>query len=247
MKKISILLFLIGVLLILISINPSITGAVIGKDIDISNYISFTLGLSLMFVSSLMYLRAKSLEAIVIPTGGDALNEKRMRVAMKKYESEMGDTPYVLVPGLIDKDKRGRVLRETQQYKIYKELRNQYGLKPSDMIIEGKSTDTLDNYLYSLSKIKKKGINQLQIATSPTQFWRFKMFNREAKREGLVPESFEVKPLYTRESPYEFVYGVLAYVKDYIRLKSEGSLEEASKHKTGVIGKAVKKLLKVGG
>ena len=83
----------------------------------------------------------------------------------------------------------------------------------------------------------------MKIATNPTQYWRFKLFEREAKREGLVDDSFEVEPLYTSESPKEFVYGVLAYVKDYVRVKSAGSLKNAEKQRTGSFGSFLKNIL----
>jgi len=246
MKKLSLSFFIMGIFLIISSFNPSITGAIIGTEVNLSRYALFVFGLTLMCVSSIMYLRSKSLEAIIIPTGGNALNEKRIKAAMEDYASERGDKPYVLVPGLIDRDSKGRVDPKTQQYKIYKELRDRYNLKPSDMIIEGKSTDTLENFLYSLDKLKKKNVNHLRIATSPTQYWRFKLFEDEAKEEGLIDESFRINPIYTRETLYEFLYGVMAYAKDYLRVKSSDSLEEARRQKTGVVGKAIKKFLRIG-
>jgi len=83
----------------------------------------------------------------------------------------------------------------------------------------------------------------MKIATKQTQYWKFKLFEREAKREGLVDDSFKVEPLYTSESPKEFVYGVLAYVKDYIRVKSVGSLEKAKNQRTGNFGNFLKNML----
>ena len=117
--------------------------------------------------------------------------------------------------------------------------------QPSELIIERKSKDTLGNFLYSLDKLKKKKIYHLIIATSPTQYARFKFFEREARKEGLLPKSFKINHHYTMETLSEFAYGVLAYVKDYIRIKSASSLEEARKQKTGILGKAIKKILHI--
>ena len=154
---------------------------------------------------------------------------------MRSY-TRTKDKPYILVSGEIQRDKKGRPKKESQQYSIYKELREHYGLKPSGFIIEGKSKDTLKNFLYSIKRLKRKGVNRMKIATSPTQYWRFKLFEQEAKKEGLINNSFEVKSLYTSESPTEFVYGVLAYVKDYFRIKFAGSLKNAEKQKSGDVG-----------
>jgi len=161
---------------------------------------------------------------------------------MKSY-NHTKDKPYILVSGYIDRDEQGRPKKESQQSLIYKELRKTYKISPSDMLIEGKSKDTLENFLYTIEKLNKKGINHMKIATNPTQYWRFKLFEKEAKREGIIESSFKVDPLYTNESLSEFAYGVLAYIKDYIRVKSAGSLEEARNKKTGKFGNLVKKFI----
>ncbi len=80
----------------------------------------------------------------------------------------------------------------------------------------------------------------MKIATNPTHYWRFKLFEREAKREGLIDDSFEIEPIYTPETFKEFIYGVLAYIKDYIRVKSAGSLEKAEKQKSSSFGNFLK-------
>ena len=76
-----------------------------------------------------------------------------------------------------------------------------------------------------------------------TTLFRSKLFEREAKKEGLVKNSFKVEPLYTSESPKEFIYGILAYIKDYLRIKYTGSLEKAKKQKTNNLGNVLKNLL----
>ena len=110
---------------------------------------------------------------------------------MKNY-TRTKDKPYVLISGKIHRDERGRLKIESQQYSIYKELRDHYGLKPSDFIIEGMSEDTLENFLYSIRKLKKKKVNHIKISTNLTQYWRFKLFEREAKQEGLVDNYFYI-------------------------------------------------------
>lgn len=43
----------------------------------------------------------------------------------------------------------------------------------------------------------------------------------------------------------EFAYGVLAYVKDYLRVKSSDSLEDAKNHRTKGFGNLLKNVLSV--
>ena len=162
---------------------------------------------------------------------------------MEEYSESSSLTPYVLVAGNIQRDASGRVKKDSQQYSIYKDLRKEYNLKPTDMIIEGKSEDTLENFLYSIKRLNDKDINKMGIATNRTQYWRFKMFEKEAKEEGLIDEDFEMRPFYTKETPKEFIYGILALAKDYARIKNSDSLEEARINKVNSLQNSIKKKL----
>jgi len=57
------------------------------------------------------------------------------------------------------------------------------------------------------------------------------MFYNQAKKEGLIDGDFKVSPLYTHETPREFVYGVLAYINDWLTLKRSGNLKKAAEKK----------------
>jgi hypothetical protein len=243
MKKLPLVLLLAGFIFLLLSVDVTFTGAVIGTDIEIKNTPFFIFSLVFFMASLVLFVVNKSLESLVIPTGTLEADQRRVETAMRSYIHTKEPRPYVLISGEIHRDERGRPKKESQQYSIYKELREHYGLKSSDFIIEGKSRDTLENFLYSIKKLKRKKVNHIKIATNPTQYWRFKLFEREAKREGLIDNSFEVEPLYTSETPKEFIYGVLAYVKDYVRVKSAGSLENAEKQRTGSFGNFLKNML----
>ncbi|MEX0920023.1 MAG: hypothetical protein WDZ69_00385 [Candidatus Pacearchaeota archaeon] len=232
MKKfVSLLMLVTGLILLASSLKINITGFVIGTVIE-SNF-NFILGMILMIISILI-LSKGSLEAIVIPTGGRKRNETRIKEALKEY-FDKDERPYILATGRIGRDEEGKVSKNSQQYNIYKALRDKKlygkstgkGLKPSDMIIEGKSSDSLENFLYSIDKIKDKEVNNLLISTNPTQYWRFKLFENQAKKEGLIDESFRTKPVYTPESTKDFIYGILGFVKDYFRVKTSKSLEDA--------------------
>lgn len=174
----------------------------------------------------------KSLESIIIPTGGtnSRTNRKRTDVAVKDYFERMR-RPYVLISGW-----------DCSSYSIYRDARKR-GLAPSDFIIERRSKDTLGNFLHSVEELKKRGIGSMRIVTNPTHYMRFRLFERKARREGIIGDDFSVSPDYTSESPKEFVYGVLAYVKDYLRLKSSGSMEDAQNHGRYAGSKFLKRIL----
>ena len=243
MKKLPFVFLFIGFVFLFLSVNVTFTGAVTGTYIKITNNLFFIFSLASFIVSFVLFVVNKSLESLVIPTGTLDEDEKRVETAMRSYTHTKEPRPYVLVSGEIQRNEKGKPKKQSQQYLIYKELRERYQLKPSDFIIEGKSKDTLENFLYSVKKLKRKGVNNMKIATNSTQYWRFKLFEREAKKEGLIDDSFKVEPLYTSESLKEFVYGALAYVKDYFRVKSAGSLEKAKNQRTGNFGRFFKNIL----
>ncbi len=246
MKYLTPLLLIGGLGFLFFSVNVTFTGAIIGTSLQVSNMFLFILSLIALLGALLSYASDRALESLVIPTGGSPnIEEKRLETAMKQYGREE-PKPYILVTGRIDRNKYGRPSRSSQ-YRLYSELRKKYGLKPSDMIIEGQSKDTLENFLYSIKKLQKKGINKIKIATNPTQFWRFRMFEKRAKKEGLIDKSFEMEPLYTEESGREFIYGILAYIKDSSRLAVAGSLEKADNYKEGTFGENLKKSLEGSG
>ncbi len=238
MKKITIISFLISFILLFLSINSTITGAVIKTNTKIITPLFFILGLALFIGTFILYVSQRSLESIVIPTGTHEADEKRIKTAMQNY-SNSKQKPYILVTGEIQRENK-KPRKDSQQYTIYQELRKQYGLKPSDMIIEGKSKDTLENFLFSLKKLPSE-VKTLKIATSPTQYWRFKLFEQQAKKQGILDRDFQIQPLYTQESKKEFLYGVAAYIKDYFRIKTSQSLQEATKKNSGSFTEFLKK------
>jgi len=212
-----------------------------GADAEISNSILFLVSWIFLILSFVIQVTGKSLESLVIPTGTIEEDKKRLKKAMQSY-TKSKEKPYVLVTGGISRGENGKPLKDDGNYFIYKELRDHYNLKPTDFIIEGKSEDTLENFLYSIKKVKGKGINNMKIVTNQTQYWRFKLFEKEAKKEGLIDDDFKISPIYTSESPKEFIYGALAYIKDYFRIKSSGSLEKAKDKKISGVGSFLKEI-----
>jgi hypothetical protein len=192
-----------------------------------------------------LYISKKSLEVLLVPTGVGNANLKRAEAAGKEYEKlkNKKHKPYILITGGIQRDKQGKIKKDSDQYEIYRYLRKNHHLKPSEFLIEGESKDTLENFLYSLKKLKNKNTKEIIIATNPTQYQRFKMFEKQAKKQKLIDKDFQIKPSYTDESKKDFIYGVLANIKDYFRLKSSSSLEEAKNKKTNKFGNYFKNKL----
>lgn len=197
----------------------SINGAVVGISKEISpDY--FILAGAIFLLFSVMILASKSgIEAIVVPTGEKEANVKRAKEAVNKYQEFYEiEKPYLFITGKLTKDTLGKIKPDAEVREIYKVLRKA-GIKPSEMILESKSENTLENFMYSLEKFKEKGIKEMQVATSPIHYQRFKLFEQEAKKQGFLDKSFKMVPIYTEQTLYDTIYGAAAYAKDFIKTK----------------------------
>lgn len=181
-------------------------------------------------------INSNRLEVIVIPTGSLEADKKRVTKAIDYYNLK-GQKPKIMIIGNLQRDESGRLITNSQQYAIYNRLRQDYGLKPSNLWIEGYSNNTLENFVYLSQKIQDRNVQELKISTNFTHYLRFKLFEKQAKKEGLLSKEIKLTPLYTSETFQEFAKGIFAYIQDYLILKKTGSLENAKlkKQQKGVI------------
>ncbi len=214
------LLLVAGIILFTIPLaGLSINGAVIGISETINQDYFILIGMVLLIVSVMLLTSRSGIEAIFIPTGNKEANVVRAEEAVGKYnQTSENEKPYLFISGKISRDALGKIKPDAEVREIYTILR-QAGVKPSQMILESQSTDTLENFLYSLEKFREKGINEIRISTSPIHYARFKLFEREAKKQGLLDESFEMKPIYTKQTLYDTLYGTAAYIKDSAKIR----------------------------
>ena len=178
---------ILSFLSLVISFNPSLTGAVIGIIIETS-YL-YILSLVFFLVSIFFFLSRQTLDVIVIPTGTWEADIDRAKKALSERDRLKGGR-YFVISGY--KGQGTREMREGQSYRIYKYLRSQ-GVIPGDIRIEGKSHDSEENVLYTLKKLKdmeeKMGRSKpLEIAfvSSPSHLKRFHDFYNAAVQKGLV-------------------------------------------------------------
>ncbi|MCX6749235.1 MAG: YdcF family protein [Candidatus Pacearchaeota archaeon] len=147
-----------------------------------------------------------------MPTGPSYdIDAKRTKKAYEEGKENKGQV--YLISGRIDKP-----LKTSQVYSIYKQLRG-YDIHPRQMLIEGKSANTLENVLFSLEKLKKRGAHDIGIASSPIHLDRFEYIIKKAKEKGIIDKNFRVHRLETDESFKEWFYGVLANLKEKYRLR----------------------------
>jgi len=189
------------------------------------------IGLVLLFISTLILTSKKSLDAIIISTGDEKTDIERPKKASKQK------TKCYVISGEIDKTKP---IKDQQTATIYRELRK-YGIKPSQIKIEGESGDTLENTLYSLKKLK--GMKNIGIVSYPQHLKRFKYIINKAKEENLVPHNLKVSYIPTKETPKDKMYGFLGLLKEKYRLRH--GIIEAKEHKTGWVGNSIKKALEI--
>ncbi|MFH1311548.1 MAG: YdcF family protein [Nanoarchaeota archaeon] len=187
-KRILSSIFLLLALIILSFPYLSITGNVI-NEIPSGQNIIYLIALVFFIASVFLFLSKKSLDAIIIPTGTLEADINRTKKALSEKD-KLKDTGYFLISGYKGQGFEG--MRKGQSYRIYTYLRNQ-GVLPRDIRIEGKSSDTEENVLYTLKKMKdleektgKHKLFDIAFVSSPAHLKRFEDFYDEAVKRGLV-------------------------------------------------------------
>lgn len=230
-KQIGVITLLLSIIFLSTGIK-GITGNIIKEYFQETFLHLHFVGLILLFISIFLFISKKSLDAIIIPTAG-----RKEEDLERTKRAEKEKTEYYLISGEKEKDKQ---LKETSRAVIYKELRK-YGIKPSQIKIEGKSGDTLENILYSLKKLK--AVKKIGIASYPGHLKRFKYIINKAKDEGIIPADLKVTYFPTKETLNEKAYGLLALLKEKYKLRQ--GINKAKEHKTGWLGNSIKKVLEI--
>jgi len=212
--------FILGLIFLAVSVPFTITGRVILE--NYKPYFSFSsiLGLIFIVISFVFLVAKKSLDAIVIPTGGgewdsqeDMYSNDRDR-AKKALENKdkLEDQGYFVISGY--KGGNRREISKGQSYSIYKFLRG-HGIKPSQIMVEGKSHDSLENVIYTLRKIKKREQKQgdekpwdVAFVSYSGHLNRFEDFKNRASKKGIVREDefrlHKIRTVYSdKEKKYE--------------------------------------------
>lgn len=189
--------FLLGIFILIFFGNFNFTGNVISDYVNFS-YIPNVIALTLIFLSLILFMARKGIDAIVIPTGGGEFDKEegmyqmdrdRARTALE-HGGDLEKEGYFVISGYMGGNKKE--ISEGQSYSIYKFLRK-HGIKPSQMMVEGKSHDTLQNVIYTLKRIKareqKDGDEKpwdVAFVSYPGHLDRFEDFVKQAEKKGIV-------------------------------------------------------------
>ena len=219
-RRASIFLLICSFIFLTFEFKLSLTGNFINEYFSNNFVLPHLIGLILFIMGIIFFLQKTSLDAIIIPTGGDEKNIKRTKRAAEEKAK------YYLISGYIDKNEH---IKNSQTAGIYRELRK-YGIKPSEIKIENKAKDSLDNIIYSMNKLK--GMKRIGIVSYPEHLKKFEYIINKAKKEGVIDKEIEK------------VYGVLANMKERYRLRN--GIETAKDNKTGLVGNLIKKIVDSG-
>ena len=201
---------IIAFILLLIPFSFNITGAAIGT-LQGFSYLH-AIGFAFLLISILIFASRQTLDAIIIPTSPSyEIDTERTDKALGEHYKGKGNV--LMITGKIDKP-----IKDSQVYKIYQHLRNS-GIKPSQMVVEGKSKNTLENVLFSLDKLKKMGAKDVGIASNPSHLDRFEYIIKKAKEEGIIDEKFTIHRLETSENLSQKLYEGLANLKYRYQLR----------------------------
>lgn len=207
--------------------NFVITGNVVGDSFSFSfvNVVGFVL----LFISLLILASKKTLDAIIIPTGGSKEEDLERAKKGKKEKAK-----YYVLSG----DGGSNPLPESSWKTIYDELRR-CSIKPSQMKVEGKSTNTLENAIFSLKKLQ--GMKDIGIVSYPKHLERFKLIINKLREEKYLTKDMKITYIPTEETIKQKIYGHLALLKERYRLRN--GIKESEKHRIGKFENFLKKII----
>jgi len=233
MKKrlIGILLLVCSVVLMFFGFDFNITGNFVKNYFEGNFIFIHILGFVFLFVSVILLTSRKTLDAIIIPTGGETKEdiERASRAGKEKIKVK-----YFIISG----GRGANPLPESERANIYRELRR-HGIKPSQIKIEGKSSDTLENVIYSLKKFKD--FKKIGIVSYPQHLNRFEYIINKAKEEGIINKDVEIEKIPTKQTAKQFIYGILGNVKERYRLRY--GIRKAEEGGVGKFENFIKKLI----
>jgi len=235
----ALILFALSIIFFSLNFTPNLTGNITGS---LNNFHVFTiLGFVFLAGSFVLFLSKRVLDAIVIPTGGGDWDydekmyfedKKRAETAVQN-KGKLGKEKYFVISGDIGKSKNE--IKEGRSRSIYSFLRR-HKINPSQMIIEGKSHDTLENVLYTLKKLKerkkKEGAErtwEIAFVSYPGHLERIEDFEKEAIKKGIIgKKDFRFHKIKTKETPEEREYegNILR------RIRHQGKLLTMGKYKS---------------
>jgi len=221
-------LFITSLTILFYKINFNLTGNLIRNYFQESTLIHI-LGFSLLFVSLILFLYRKNLDAVIIPTGPSIDEGFERAHKTGEYYEKGNKIKYFVISG---EDKKH------SSNTIYRELRR-HNIKSSKIKIENKSHDTLENVIYSMKKLKNA--KRIGIVSYPQHLNRFEYIIKKAKEEGIIDKNIKIEKIPIKQNANEFFYGIIANLKERYRLRH--GIKEAERHKTGKFGQFIKKLI----
>ncbi len=199
-----------------------ITGNVLGDYFQTQYILGHILGLVFLVLGLGLFIERKGLDYLIIPTGDDLDQMKRAKRAAQEKAN------HYIISGL-----------ESQENVLAWEELRKANIDPMKVISENKSTDTLENVMNSIKKMENP--ESIGIVSYPEHLKRYEMIIEKAKEEGKIQKDVEMKYIPVRQSLRETVYGILANVKEKVRLRK--GIDSALEHKRKRLGDTLKKNL----
>tara|TARA_Y100000310_G_C20697277_1_gene826603 strand:+ start:2031 stop:2867 length:837 start_codon:yes stop_codon:yes gene_type:complete len=189
----------LGLVFLFVSASSTITGNVIMQNSLVDFSLFKIIGIIFLFVSMIIFVSRQTLDVIVIPTGAGEFNAEEEMYSQDRDRAEkavrrrnrLSEEGYFVISGRKHEDKK---IKRGQSVSIHNYL-TRHGIKPENIITEGKSYDSLENVLYTLKKVKEKEGKKHGRTTKPIRIAfvsysehlkRFEDFEKEAIRKGLI-------------------------------------------------------------
>ena len=241
-NKIGVIFLIISLVFLLVPTSLTITGNVIAENFDAQFNLMYFLSLIFFIFSFIVFVSKQSLDAIIVPTSSSHEEDIERADKSAREKSKLKDHGYFIISGYIGRSEEGSGLyKGSQTQDIYEELRKQ-GIDPRKIKIEPQARNTIENVVYSLKRIKKRGGRDVGIVSYPGHLRRFEDIIKRAKEEEIVDKDFRIHRIPTRykEKTGEKVYEALSRVLQ--RYKLRHGVEEALKSEDDPVVKTIKRI-----
>jgi hypothetical protein len=143
-----------------------------------------------------------------------------------KQKDTLPPLDYLLIPTGWKRQREKRVLEEIPRRKITNFLSLTGCNSEEDMLYLGK---------------RLKGNEKIGFVTFPLHYWKYKIIIKKAQKENKFPRKIYTENIKTKQTPKQFIYGVLALIEEIFDNKVNYASEE---NKIPILTKIKRKIKK---
>lgn len=162
------------------------------------------------------------LDVLIVPTEASERNiRSKAQKAVDIYRSNSDVRTIVISGGKMPFLPRGYLHEAHIAYEVLRAS----DIRPRSIVVDGRSTDTVENILYSFAKLEmreereQRNYRDVGIVSYPGHLDRFELIVEQAKREGLIAQDVRIHRIEMPQSWFQTAWEVLGRMATKKKLK----------------------------